>query len=51
MRYQRVLRWSAVAAGSAVLFQCGACCGNEFWIRLAGAGAIVSGFVNLFTGT
>jgi len=47
MKHGTWIRWAGLVTGSAVFLQLGACVTGDFWIRVAGAGAVVSGLVNL----
>ncbi len=49
MRMQNWRWWAGLLTGSAVLLQFGGCNWDDFWVRLAGVGAISSGLINLFS--
>lgn len=50
MKSNRFVKTALFLASAGTMLQFGGCVGNDFLIRFAGLGSIVSGLVNLFGG-
>lgn len=47
MKRVRLMKWVGLLSGTGILLQLGGCVSNDLLIGLAGAGAIVSGVINI----